>query len=148
MAFDRGVMMRIIHLISGGDVGGAKTHVLSLLHGLNQTETVQLVCFMEGPFAQEARDLGIPVTVITGRNPIYVCRQVAELIRQKQFQIIHCHGSRANMIGAMLHKTLTVPVVTTVHSDYRLDIILQQCFSLSFLVQLPFGILHGQSNPN
>ncbi len=113
--------MRIIHLISGGDVGGAKTHVLSLLHGLNQTETVQLVCFMEGPFAQEARDLGIPVTVITGRNPIYVCRQVAELIRQKQFQIIHCHGSRANMIGAMLHKTLTVPVVTTVHSDYRLD---------------------------
>ena len=28
--------MKLIHLISGGDVGGAKTHVLSLLQGLNR----------------------------------------------------------------------------------------------------------------
>ena len=43
--------MKIIHVISGGDVGGAKTHVLSLLRGLKQTEDVRLVCFMEGSFA-------------------------------------------------------------------------------------------------
>ena len=41
--------MKIMHLISGGDVGGAKTHVLSLLQGLGRTETVRLVCFLEGP---------------------------------------------------------------------------------------------------
>ena len=35
--------MKIIHLISGGDVGGAKTHVHSLLCGLAKTEEVQLV---------------------------------------------------------------------------------------------------------
>ena len=35
--------MKIIHLISGGDVGGAKTHVLSLLQGLGNTQTVRLV---------------------------------------------------------------------------------------------------------
>ena len=28
--------MKVITLISGGDIGGAKTHVLSLLHGLGQ----------------------------------------------------------------------------------------------------------------
>ena len=39
--------MKILHLISGGDVGGAKTHVLSLLEGLGQTQTVRLVCFMD-----------------------------------------------------------------------------------------------------
>ena len=50
--------MKILHLISGGDVGGAKTHVLSLLQGLGKTQTVRLACFMEGPFAQEARELG------------------------------------------------------------------------------------------
>ena len=38
--------MKIIHLISGGDVGGAKTHVLSLLQGLSRTHTVLLVCFI------------------------------------------------------------------------------------------------------
>ena len=41
--------MKIIHLISGGDVGGAKTHVHSLLCGLAKTEEVQLVCFMAAP---------------------------------------------------------------------------------------------------
>ena len=50
--------MKIIHLISGGDVGGAKTHVLSLLRGLGEAHQVLLVCFMEGPFAQEAREMG------------------------------------------------------------------------------------------
>ena len=37
--------MKVIHLISGGDSGGAKTHVLSLLQNLNKTITAQLVCF-------------------------------------------------------------------------------------------------------
>ena len=32
--------MKVMHLISGGDVGGAKTHVLSLLHGLGKMEQV------------------------------------------------------------------------------------------------------------
>lgn len=46
--------MKVIHLISGGDSGGAKTHVLSLLQNLNKTITAQLVCFRDGPFAEEA----------------------------------------------------------------------------------------------
>ena len=29
--------MKVLHLISGGDTGGAKTHVLSLLQNLNQS---------------------------------------------------------------------------------------------------------------
>ena len=33
--------MKVITLISGGDIGGAKTHVLSLLHGLGKTEQVR-----------------------------------------------------------------------------------------------------------
>ena len=52
--------MKVIHLISGGDSGGAKTHVLSLLQNLNKSITAQLVCFRDGPFADEARALGIP----------------------------------------------------------------------------------------
>ena len=60
--------MKVIHLISGGDSGGAKTHVLSLLQHLNQTITAQLVCFRDGPFAQEARELGIRVTITPGAN--------------------------------------------------------------------------------
>ena len=113
--------MKVIHLISGGDSGGAKTHVLSLLQHLNQSITAQLVCFRDGPFADEARSLGIP-TMICGGNDIFrVRRQLTDYIRQGGYQLIHCHGSRANMIGALLRRPTGLPVVSTVHSDYKLD---------------------------
>ena len=113
--------MKIIHLISGGDVGGAKTHVHSLLCGLAKTEEVQLVCFMDGPFAEEARQLKIPTKIVKSRSLRADCRALEALIRQGGYEIIHCHGSRANMMGALLRRHLQIPVVTTVHSDYRLD---------------------------
>ncbi len=113
--------MKIIHLISGGDVGGAKTHVLSLLQGLGRTEEVLLVCFLEGPFAQEARDLGIPTQVMDSANILAVRNALIHLILSRNVQIVHCHGARANMLGVMLRRKVGIPVVTTVHSDYRLD---------------------------
>lgn len=113
--------MKIIHLISGGDVGGAKTHVLTLLQGLNKTETVHLVCFMEGDFAKEARQMEIPTTVIPDANLFQVRKRLAAMIQHGGYQIIHCHGARANLIGWMLKSKVNLPVVTTVHSDYRLD---------------------------
>ena len=113
--------MKVIHLISGGDSGGAKTHVLSLLQNLNKTITAQLVCFRDGPFADEARALGIPTMIVGGNNVLRVRRQLTEYIRQGGYQLIHCHGSRANMIGALLRRSTGLPVVTTVHSDYKLD---------------------------
>ena len=113
--------MKVIHLISGGDSGGAKTHVLSLLENLNRTITAQLVCFRDGPFAEEARQRGIPTEIMGGNNILRIRRQLTSYIRQEGFQLIHCHGARANMIGALLRGTTHLPVVTTVHSDYKLD---------------------------
>ena len=113
--------MKVIHLISGGDVGGAKTHVLSLLRGLGQTQTVRLVCFMEGAFSREAREMGIETIVLTSGNFFFLVKTLKSMIVSEGFDIVHCHGSRANLMGAMLQGRLQVPVVTTVHSDYRLD---------------------------
>lgn len=113
--------MKIMHLISGGDVGGAKTHVLTLLQGLGRTETVRLVCFMEGPFTKEAREMGIDTLVLTSGNFFSLVKTIKTMICSEDFEIVHCHGSRANLLGAMLQSVIQVPVVTTVHSDYRLD---------------------------
>nr|WP_326185604.1 polysaccharide pyruvyl transferase CsaB [uncultured Oscillibacter sp.] len=113
--------MKVIHLISGGDSGGAKTHVLSLLQNLNKTITAQLVCFRDGPFAEEARQMGIPTEIMGGNHIFRVQRRLADYIRRGGYQVIHCHGARANMIGAMLRRTTGLPVVSTVHSDYKLD---------------------------
>ncbi|WP_291257998.1 polysaccharide pyruvyl transferase CsaB [Flavonifractor sp.] len=113
--------MKVIHLISGGDSGGAKTHVHSLLQNLTRTIDVTMVCFMEGPFAQEARELGIRTVVLPGRNLLRTYRTLKRMIREEGYEIIHCHGARGNMMGALLRRSTGVPVVTTVHSDWRLD---------------------------
>lgn len=113
--------MKVIHLISGGDSGGAKTHVLSLLQHLNQSITAQLVCFRDGPFADEARRMGIPTAIMGGNHILRIRNQLTRYILDGGYQVIHCHGARANMIGMLLRKTTGLPVVSTVHSDYKLD---------------------------
>lgn len=62
-----------------------------------------------------------PPQVLPGWNiPRIICR-LEELIRTEHFQIIHCHGSRANLMGYLLKKRVQAPVVTTIHSDPKLD---------------------------
>jgi len=56
-----------------------------------------------------------------GNNIPHLRRELADYIREGGYQLIHCHGSRANMIGALLRKSTGLPVVSTVHSDYKLD---------------------------
>ncbi len=113
--------MKVIHLISGGDSGGAKTHVLSLLQNLNKSITAQLVCFRDGPFADEARQLHIPTKIMDGNHILRIRNELTRYILDGGYQVIHCHGARANMIGILLRSTTGLPVVSTVHSDYKLD---------------------------
>ena len=112
--------MKVIHLISGGDSGGARTHVHLLLKHLSKDTGITLVCFMEGPFAQEAREMGIN-TVVIEKGLRSTLRELKRLIREGGFDIIHCHGSRGNLMGALLKRSLGLPVITTVHSDPRID---------------------------
>ena len=113
--------MKVLHLISGGDTGGAKTHVHTLLSGLTGKVQVKMVCFTEGPFAQEARELGIDTVVLTSRNFFKNLNILTRMIREEGFEILHSHGSRGNMMSAILGRRTGLPTVSTVHSDYRLD---------------------------
>ena len=112
--------MKVIHLISGGDTGGARTHVHLLLKYLNQNIEARLVCFMDGPFAQDAAALGIPTTVLSGSMPAQL-KALRQMIRAGGYDIIHCHGARGNLMGALLKRSLRLPTLSTVHSDPRLD---------------------------
>ena len=112
--------MKVIHLISGGDTGGAKTHVHSLLQNLSRGMDITLVCFRDGPFAREAAELGIETRVCSG-GFFSALREVRRMIAEAGFELVHTHGSRANLAGAILRSTCGRPVVSTIHSDYRLD---------------------------
>ncbi|MGM9613418.1 MAG: polysaccharide pyruvyl transferase CsaB [Butyricicoccus sp.] len=113
--------MRILQMMGGGDVGGAKTHIMTLVQALSEHNDVCLVSFRDGPFPKEAAARGLNVRVFQYMNP-YTCRnKVLELIDEFQPEVIHTHGSKANLVGAMVRAKRKIPLMTTVHSDYQLD---------------------------
>lgn len=128
--------MKVLHIIGGGDVGGAKMHVLSLVKKLSSSIDIKLISLREGSFADDALAMGIDVEIIRSGNIIKDIKKIIEIIRNENYQILHSHGAKANMFSAFCKTALDIPTVTTVHSDYRLD------YLQNFLKMLSFGIIN------
>jgi polysaccharide pyruvyl transferase CsaB len=128
--------MKILHLIGGGDIGGAKTHVLSLVKELSKHIDVKLISFRKGVFADDAKAMGIDVEIIQSGNILKDIRRVISIVRDENYVLTHSHGAKANMIAVIVSRYTKVPTVTTVHSDYRLD------YLQSFIKRVTFGIIN------
>lgn len=113
--------MKIVHLIGGGDVGGAKTHVLYLLKELSRHMEVKLISLRPGVFAEDARALGLNVTVVKSGNIFADIRKTTDIIRKGGYDIVHSHGAKANIFSLAARHKAGLATVTTVHSDYHLD---------------------------
>lgn len=116
--------MKILHLISGGDTGGAKTHVITLLKKLIEYNVqIKVLCVMEGDFTKEAIENNIPTKIIKQKNraSFKEILEIKEYIQKENFDLVHCHGARANYIAFFIKKWLKMPFITTLHSDYKLD---------------------------
>lgn len=124
--------MKILHLIGGGDVGGAKTHILSLLKGLQAENDVLLCSLRGGPFAEEAQAMGILTRIIASGNILKDFTLLRRIYQENGFDLVHCHGAKGNMMGSMLKLASGAKVLTTLHSDYRLDYLGRPLANLTF----------------
>ena len=116
--------MKVLHLISGGDGGGAKTHVITLLKRLmKEGINVELLCIMEGVFTEEAKKASIPIKIIhqKKRYSLKPILDIKKYIAKGNYDIVHCHGARANYISFFIKNSFNIPFITTLHSDYKLD---------------------------
>ncbi len=114
--------MRIMVFAAGGDIGGGKTHILSMAAELSGTNELRLVCFRRGLMADEAVEMGIDTVVADhSKGPFYAIKLALAQVEDFKPQIIHCHGSKANMMGIIVRRGRNIPVMSTVHSDPRLD---------------------------
>lgn len=119
--------LSVLHIISGGDVGGAMVHVINLLKDLKERLHITLVTFMEGEFTRRAKKEKIDLRVFRQKTrfDLSPIDKLLHLLEEGDYQIIHCHGARANFMGYVLKKRLgknsPYRFVTTVHSDYLLD---------------------------
>lgn len=116
--------MKVAHLISGGETGGSRKHVITLLEKLKK-EQICLILLQDGDFAQEARAAGIWVEVFAQKNryDLRVLKRVATFLKEQSFSILHTHGPRSNLFGIVLKTIVGMEWVTTVHSDPQLDFI-------------------------
>ena len=130
-------IMKILHIAGGGDRGGAKTHILALCSRLKDQHTLKLLSMRKGEFAQDAQKAGIDTLAIQSGFPLRDFLLARDAARQFQPDIVHCHGAKANTVGIFLKLTLGCTVITTVHSDYKLD------YMHSFLRRQTFGRLNS-----
>jgi len=117
--------LNVLHLIGGGEIGGAEQHILNLLTNFCQGQiTPYLGCLVkDSPFASLARSQGISSEIFPMRSPFDV-RPVFSLIRfcrEKKITLIHCHGVRANMLGRLTARLLSIPNLSTIHSWPEFD---------------------------
>jgi polysaccharide pyruvyl transferase CsaB len=129
--------MRVVHIIGGGDVGGAKTHMLYLLKELSRHMEVKLISLRPGAFADDAAALGIDVVVVKSANIFADIKKVKKIIFDGKYDIVHSHGAKANIFSLAASRWAGLPTVTTVHSDYRLD------YMHSFPKRITIGLVNS-----
>lgn len=115
--------MKILHLISGGDSGGAKTALFSLFSHPAEGVYNRVACLVDGVFYRELDKIGTDKVLFRqkSRFDLSVADEIADMLANESFDLLHAHGARANFIAAIVKKRVSVPVVTTIHSDYLRD---------------------------
>ncbi|MBN1322251.1 MAG: glycosyltransferase family 4 protein [Thermoleophilia bacterium] len=141
--------LHVLHLIGGGDTGGAMSHLLPLLSALERSGCdVHLACLGEGGLAREAERRGFRVSVLPmgGPRDPRVIRPLRRLLcagpagigegersggevaaagcnQATRWDVVHTHGMRANLPTRLASRGLRDRpcLFTTVHSDLRLD---------------------------
>lgn len=117
---------KIIHIIGGGEFGGAEQHILSLLEYIEGQQEIEaeVVTFYDGLLAKKLRERGNRVTIIpqTGRFDLKLYAHLVRLFMEKRPDLIHTHGVRANFFSRLAGRRAHVPhIVTTVHSILKHD---------------------------
>ncbi|MEI6509486.1 MAG: glycosyltransferase family 4 protein [bacterium] len=119
-------MRKVLQVIGGGEIAGSKHQFLELCREQRrQNHEVRIVCFLEGELSQEARQKGIPLSVLPMANifDFRVVRLLRRLISSGNFQVVHTHGVRANFIGRLAAHVTSAKIVTTIYSypkeDYK-----------------------------
>lgn len=116
--------MTILHLISGGETGGSKNHLVTLLKQFS-TDEVVLGVMQEGQLSKEAREAGIQNVVFnqSSRYDFSFLKKLVSFIRENQIHIVHTHGPRANFYTYLIKSFVKFRWFTTIHSDPTKDFI-------------------------
>ncbi len=118
--------LRVLHVISGGDTGGAMGNLLPLVSALRERGCDARVCCLgNGGLVRAAKARGVPVTVLPMSFPwdARVLPRLAAELSARPLDVVHTHGMRANLPVRLLSavRPRSYILFCTVHSDLLLD---------------------------
>ncbi|MDQ7857872.1 MAG: glycosyltransferase [Armatimonadota bacterium] len=114
---------RVLELITLSEWGGAQACVFTLARGLRQDYDVTVACAPGGPLVARLRAEGIAVveipTLVRAPSPFADLRTLlwlAAWMRRERFHIVHCHSTKAGLLGRFAARLAGVPAILfTVH---------------------------------
>ncbi|WP_242850653.1 glycosyltransferase family 4 protein [Clostridium lundense] len=113
------VKINILQVISGNDNGGGGNHVVNICSSNIFDMKCKIACIGEGDLYKKAKELSIPAVSFTFKEMIK--GSLVKYIKENGIDIVNFHGPKANFIYLLIKKSLPIPAVTTIHSDYRYD---------------------------
>ena len=113
---------RVLVLSTNSDDAGAPLHVECLVKELKQYVHFTIVFGEDGPVAKRLKASGFNVLILQGMrssiSPITdlsLISRIDKLILELKPNLIHCHSSKAGLLGRLAGARRNVPVLFTVH---------------------------------
>ena len=96
--------MNVLYLINYAGKGGTERYVELLLRAYHPGRCRCGLCFnVDGPLAQTARDMGVPVFQLAMNSPfdLAAAKKLARLCREEGFDVIHAQYPRENCVAVL-----------------------------------------------
>jgi len=110
--------MNILQIVSASRTGGVERHVVVLSDLLRQRgHRVTVLCPSGGWLPTQLREAGVPVreTIMHGPRSLALVRDLPNLVREHNFDLIHSHLTRATYFAFLTGRITRRPVVSSVH---------------------------------
>ncbi len=110
--------IKVLQAIRQGKVGGGETHIVDLVKHLNKEHFQPVVLsFTDGEMIDTLNDIGVENYVIHSEKAFdfSTWKNVKTLMREKEIDLIHIHGTRATSNVYWAAKKLDLPTVYTIH---------------------------------
>lgn len=115
--------MNILHIISSSGIYGAERVLLNLVTALKAREhSPYVICLKndskpEPLLHTELKNKGVASQVLSCRHKfdISIINSLKRFMKEQGIELIHSHGYKANLYGAIVSKLTRTPIVATIH---------------------------------
>ena len=115
--------VKIVYIITLPDLGGAQTHLYEVIVNIiNYGYEPILITGREGWLTEKLEKEGIKCHIVTDlirpialRHDYRAVMRIKEILRQERPTLVHCHSSKAGVVGRIAAHCSHIPVIFTAH---------------------------------